>query len=241
MKPFKIASKKHNFAYSFNPVYYFSRIFGFMPFSIAFDSNGTIRSAQVKVIDILWSLISISFNFFYAIQFAIFFGFEEILNQSFTLANSTKSIIVSRKLCNCLSIGIDMCNRFKLVGILKNVNTVDKKVNWIFTAWNKQIFLQKLISWMQLTTVGIRFNYRKERRRSIICCTVIPILASFPMLVYYMFIEYPKGGSTNPVYCFFVHFTRVLQLGSNLQFFISFAILMRSISIRFAALGDYLR
>ena len=122
-------AKKINLAYSLKPIYYFSRVFGSLPFSIVFDSNGGIQTARVKLFDILWFLISIGLNLYFTIQYATFAGNENMVKLSPILVHSAKLIIPLRKLCNCLIIGFDMCNRFKLIEILKNINNFDEKVS----------------------------------------------------------------------------------------------------------------
>lgn len=120
-------SKRLTFAHSFKPIYIWSRLFGFMPFTIVFDSDGAIRTAQMRVIDILWLIVSIGIYLLSASHFIIYTGRKPVI--SATLTQGARSIVVFRKLFNCLCIGIDMCNRVKLVDILKKINTFDEKVS----------------------------------------------------------------------------------------------------------------
>lgn len=91
-----------------------------------------------------------------------------------------------------------------------------------------------------MATVGIHFNYRTERHRNMICCTLIPILVSIPLLVVTSF-ELKDREKITPADIFFGHFSRVIQLGGNLQYVISFSNFLRMISMRFEILGRYLR
>lgn len=43
--------------HGFKPIYYFSRALGLWPFTI--DSNGSIKKAHVRLVDILWFSMSI--------------------------------------------------------------------------------------------------------------------------------------------------------------------------------------
>lgn len=122
-------SKKLTFAHSFKPIYIFSRIFGYMPFTIVFDSDGGIRTAKIRVIDFLWLIISIGIYFLSAYYFFIYTGRKPIPVTSATLVHGARTIVAFRKLFNCLCIGIDACNRFKLVEILKKINIFDEKVS----------------------------------------------------------------------------------------------------------------
>ena len=54
----KPQAKKLNFMDSFRPVYYFSRIFGLLPFSFIYDSNGDVQKTKITKFDGLWFLIS---------------------------------------------------------------------------------------------------------------------------------------------------------------------------------------
>lgn len=146
-------SKKLDFVYSFQPIYYFSRIFGFIPYSIIFHSNGAIQTARIKVTDVLWSMLFVSLNLLFAIQFILFFGREGFLDESITLTYDTKSIVFLRKLCNCIGIAYNLLNRFKFIEILKNINTFDKKVS------QSMFVLMKLLNWKQIPHIdGHRWN-----------------------------------------------------------------------------------
>ena len=122
-------SKKLTFAYSFKPIYIFSRIFGFMPFTITFDSNGAIQTARIRMIDFIWFIISIGIHLISSIHFIMLYCHQPIPETSTTLAYGTQSIVVFRKLFNCLCIGIDMYNRHKLVEILRKINIFDENVS----------------------------------------------------------------------------------------------------------------
>lgn len=123
-----VDSKKLSFAHSFKPIYCFSRIFGFMPFSIVHDRNGKIQTARVTVLDFLWFLISNGIYLMSAFHHVIFNQQSPIVDTSIVLVNCTRSLTLIRKLFDCLCIAMDMCNRFKIVEILKKINTFDDKV-----------------------------------------------------------------------------------------------------------------
>lgn len=125
-----INSKKFSFAQSFKPLYCFIRMFGFMPFSIVHDSNGGIQTARVTMVDFLWFIISNGVYMMSAFHnVTLFIRRSSIVGIPVLLANCTTSIVILRKLFDCLSIALDMCNRFKIVGILKKINTFDEKVS----------------------------------------------------------------------------------------------------------------
>lgn len=124
-------SKKRNFFHSFRPIYYFSRSFGFMPFSIVCNSNGTIQGPTIRSFDMFWFTFSI---FLYLSS-----AFLSFKNAQFLLnSNSTESVILigadyfillSGLIFGAIIIVMDMCNRFKLVGILKNIKIFDEEAS----------------------------------------------------------------------------------------------------------------
>lgn len=126
-------SKTLTFAHSFKPVHILSRIFGFMPFTIVFDSEGGIQSAQFRVVDFVWLIISIGIYLLSAYHFTTYTGRKAIFITTATLTQGARAIVIFRKLFNCLCIGVDACNRFKLVGILKKIHTFDEKVSQLCT------------------------------------------------------------------------------------------------------------
>lgn len=121
--------RKINFAVSFRPIYYFLRVFGFMPFKIVYNSNGEIEGQKITAFDIVWLLISLSFYLF-AID-----G-NKIWSDIYTLRNFSSIVIFIRKasfileiLFYIIGILMDFHNRRKLVNILQNVDKIDKEVS----------------------------------------------------------------------------------------------------------------
>lgn len=57
MLPTTNVSKKIDFAYNFRPNYYISRVFGLMPFTIAYDLNGDIQGAKFTKFDRLYDFL----------------------------------------------------------------------------------------------------------------------------------------------------------------------------------------
>lgn len=121
-------SRRLNFVHSFKPIYILSRIFGFMPFTIAYNSDGGIQRARITVIDFIWFTISIGVYIFSTLNFIAFIMRTQVPHSYITLAYATRSIIIMRKLFYIVCIAADMCNRFKLVEILKKIGHFDEKV-----------------------------------------------------------------------------------------------------------------
>lgn len=126
----KEIQRKRNidFLYCFRPIYYFSRIFGSMPFSIIHDSNGDVKKSRITIFDGFWFVISICI--YSAAVFLIFDSkimdqasptFVTILGNTFIMMNITHGV---------LSVPIEMCNRFKFIEIVKNFVIFDKDVRF---------------------------------------------------------------------------------------------------------------
>lgn len=122
-------SAQLNFAHSFKSIYYFSRIFGFKPFTIVFDSNGKIQTARIRVLDAVWLVITIGLYLSSALHFMIIASHHTFPAKSAILVNCTRSIYMLRKLFNVLSIVMDMYNRYQMIEIVKKINTFDEKAS----------------------------------------------------------------------------------------------------------------
>lgn len=123
-------SKRINFFHRFRPVYYFARTLGFLPFSIVCDSNGSVQAPNIRVFDILWFTIAMSIYILSAIIVTRSTEYLEFgSNIEFAVLRITDYLLlVLMLLFGALIIAMDLCNRFKLVGILKNINAFDEEV-----------------------------------------------------------------------------------------------------------------
>lgn len=120
-------SQEYGFAYCFRPFHYFSRVFGYMPFSITFDSNAVTLRPTVKAFDVLWFLIAIIFYIstiidFYIETMEIPYTSSQILNRCARL------MMIFTLFFGVFVIVMDICNRFKFVKILNKFNKIDEKV-----------------------------------------------------------------------------------------------------------------
>lgn len=122
-------SRTFDFVYSIRPIYYFSRIFGYLPFKIVCDSNSIIRSIKVRVFDLLWFILSI---FAQILSLTFYIRVSTILNEPHTgLAILIETIAMAmRTVFNILAIIMDMCHRYKLLEILKKINNFDTEVKF---------------------------------------------------------------------------------------------------------------
>lgn len=119
-----------NFLYSFRPIYYFSRIFGLMPFSIIYDSNGEIKQSKITIVDGIWFLISM---FIYSLH--LYLTLLKFSNQTtpttfvMILGNTFLLMIV---MYGAGAVAMGMCNRFKYIKIAKNFTVFDRQASFSF-------------------------------------------------------------------------------------------------------------
>lgn len=121
-------SLKHDFFYCFRPFYYFSRIFGYTPFSINFVWNNAIYRPALKALDILWFIFAILVYIstiidYYVERVKLPYTSSQILNES------AWWMMLSITSFGVFIIALEMYNRFKFVGILNKFIQIDEKVH----------------------------------------------------------------------------------------------------------------
>lgn len=122
--------KKLNFMYSFRPVYYYSRVCGFMPFTITYKSCGAIHGLKVERLDILWFGVSILINVTLAFMISKDTEYlHETKNGSIILMGGDYLLQVSSMIFDAVFICTDLCIRYKMVDILRKINTFDEQVS----------------------------------------------------------------------------------------------------------------
>lgn len=128
--PTKAIEEKIDFAYSFRPNYLFSRIFGLMPFSIAYDSS-RVQVPRVGALDGCWFVISICLYILLAV-----IAYQNIIlpkdSHSYLTILGDSATLILGLIIGALMIGMDMYNRFKIIGIWQMFKTFDEEVNTFF-------------------------------------------------------------------------------------------------------------
>lgn len=150
-------SRELNFVYSFRPIYYYSRLLGLMPFSIIYDSNKEPQKPKVRVSDGLWFVVSICFYCMMAIVSyeARKHSRNSSKGSSYVLILGDSFHLISGLLIGALTIAMDMCNRHKLVGILRKFTAFDREAS-LFRLSQLLIFLQSCCIFLQNT--GCNFS-----------------------------------------------------------------------------------
>lgn len=123
-------SEPKEFQHSFQPIYYFSRVIGLWPFSITYNSNGTI-TARVRPLDSLWFIVSICLYLA-----ALFYACKNIKNTQTENVSYFLSVLISSMsqipplLFGPASIVLDMFNRDRLANIFNKCIVFDKEVGF---------------------------------------------------------------------------------------------------------------
>lgn len=123
-------TKKVDFAYSFRPIYYISRVYGLMPFTLTYNSDNSVRGLEVKSFDILWFIVSIIINLMYAFMISKDrLYLQDPKKISNILIGGDYFLEVISIIYNIILIGMSICIRTKFVDVIKKINTFDEKVS----------------------------------------------------------------------------------------------------------------
>lgn len=122
-------SEKFNFMYSFRPIYFYSRVCGFMPFTITYKSCGAIDGLRIKKFDTLWFGVSIVINVTLAYMISMDTEYlHETKNGSIILMGGDYLLQISSMIFDAVFIFADLCIRHKFVDILRKINIFDEQV-----------------------------------------------------------------------------------------------------------------
>lgn len=119
-------SKKINFEYGVRPIYYLSRCMGLWPFSIVYGLNGSIQKTQVRSIDAIWFLMSITL--YLTATFTTFERIRQIPYSNMMIMIFNYIIQTMWLACSSLIIAMDLCNRNRIFKILEMFTTFDNEV-----------------------------------------------------------------------------------------------------------------
>ena len=124
-------TKKIDFVYSFRPIYYFSRIYGLMPFTITYNSYTKTHGSKLKCHDILWFIVSITIHLIHILtttKYTLYL--QDSKNISNILVSGDYFLEVFSMYYNIILVGLDMCMRSKLMMyIFEKINVFDEEVS----------------------------------------------------------------------------------------------------------------
>lgn len=119
-----------NFGSIFRPLYYLSRVWGLAPFSIVTNPNGEVQKAKIRLYDVLWFLIAIYVHLFFMNSVLNKFktAKEKIKRDTWILLVSARAMEVFTFAHGILTIVMNICNRFKLISIVRMFIRFDREV-----------------------------------------------------------------------------------------------------------------
>lgn len=129
-----------NVQHGLQPIYYYSRCVGLWPFTITYNSDGSIKDACVDLFDCLWFLISICLHLT-----ALYSSCDFVVhNRPFSEQNLFSHLIffihqIPPLLFGAVCIVLDMFNRNRLANIIKKFTIFDKEVWFDFCKKQKQL------------------------------------------------------------------------------------------------------
>lgn len=112
---------------SFLPMYRFSRTFGLMPFTLVADAKGNVR-AQIRLFDILWFILCIYLCLMMAFVYYQNIQLPKGQHASSVLAYGNAFLTMLGLVYVITAVIMDMINRFKLIAILRMLNSFDNEV-----------------------------------------------------------------------------------------------------------------
>lgn len=125
----KVCLKTINFAFSFQPAYYFCRVFGLMPFSFVYNSAGEIQKPRICIFDGLWFVIVICWYLLNAFNIYRILNSLQDPNVPYIITLGYYVFIILGLIYACGNIVMDTLNRFKWFDIWKNFSNFDREVN----------------------------------------------------------------------------------------------------------------
>lgn len=240
---YKIPFRKDQ--HSFRSVYYFSRCVGLWPFTITYNSNGSIKGARVHLLDGLWLLVSMCLYWialFYTVDDMINAqGSDEIIRFSDMIFHLSQIVVV---LFGPVCIVLDLFNRNSLIHILEKFIIFDnqvrifRRVTHTMLPYYMRYYLQNTLGSFQMSKFGILFDYKSENRHAFLFL-MIPMLITFPVEMLTI-IEFNPDWKTSARFLRW-SVPHLLRSWFCISISVSFAIFIRCLYIRFAGINTLLR
>lgn len=126
-----VVPSSSNISESVKIAYRAARIYGLLPYTINYNSNGEIDSCSVRAFDILWFIITVTTS----VTFSVF-GFFALTPtadiRTTVLLLGGRIILIGSVLLTAISIVLDELNRHRIVDMLKTITFFDKEVKRSF-------------------------------------------------------------------------------------------------------------
>lgn len=118
---------KFSFFDSVKLVYRVGRLFGLLPFTLNYKLNGEIDSCRLRIIDILWFVITVALCMASSVL-----GYSALTptqdNRTTFLLFGGRIVLIGGVSLAAISIVMDFFNRHRLVELVKSINSFDQEV-----------------------------------------------------------------------------------------------------------------
>lgn len=246
----KFASEKRNFSYNFEPIYYFVRVCGQMPFTIVANAHGIAVDAKMYQRDFIWLAISIGIHCAFIFMAVEIFQLPRHPNAATsTIHFGDLTFWLVSLLVGISILAMDACNRFKIVEILKKFTSFDEGVRgrWTNTSssqtpiWNEELLQLFSVRTFQMARFGIYFDYASERRRAWLYCggLISMNLLSVAMSFYHTYNYFMESHSLLNMFEFIssaMHQTHILTAPV-----LTYIFMLHNLRKRYGALNQLLR
>lgn len=248
----KSDTKIMNFSTVFRPLHYFSRIWGLAPFSIVTNSNGDVQEPKVHLCDSLWFLIMLCMYLSFAnYTLEVFANTRGNYNEKSWIMSVCAILMVGLTFIHgILAIIINVCNRYKLVDMVKMFTRFDKEVLIVTLDFAQMISLSFrffFVSFHSLKVIKLKiyFNYGHDYRlNKLICIVSMMIILAFPLSLLLIRTEYGEND-TDTTYSLFQYLNVFcfisFQISPNIIPTLMYVIFLHHLYKRYKALNSLLR
>lgn len=125
-------SNEISFVSILRPYYFFSRVLGFLPFSLTLKSNGDVHKPRVSAFDLLWFVTTITLHIYLIFAFFQKIDFPKDPNASYILFFGDSIFNLAGLIIGIISMLLDMYNRSKLVDILNGFTDFGKEASILY-------------------------------------------------------------------------------------------------------------
>lgn len=231
-------SNNLTFKDGFQSNYQYARAVGLWPFQIVHNVDDSNEKTHVRLVDILWFIVSIALYLT-----AAFYNFHDIKNAHDSIAKSYTLFIyyifqITALVFGAFGIVLDLFNRNRLVNILEKFSAFDDEVGLMFV-WNDP-FIESLFNFFtdQVSKFGFYFDYKHECRRNWVYLAIPNLFVSILLIISnFLYNEnWHESFDFLQWYCPFL-----LRSVVWISIVISFKTFIRNLYERFAALNSLLR
>lgn len=239
--------KTLNFGSVFCPLYCLSRIWGLAPFTIVKSSNGEVQNPKLRLRDVLWFLVMVCGQLYFMQKSWANFNTSsiKIKKETWILIISARGMEIFAFAYGIATIFMNICNRFKVINIIKMFIHFDREVCWFnfspcspFSVWSFCTIYG--FRYLKMAKINVRFNYSHDcRRTTLLCFAAMTYIVVFPII----------SKSTYAYFCGYEGISRLLSYWCSEAVYFSthvvpclmYTILLHNLHKRYKSLNSVLR